>query len=589
MRNFIVVSHNEGGMKTGLRVILNAAPVLAICILLLSSKVSGQVTEGWIAYYDGPMAYDYDNATAMVLDTCGNVYVTGSADVSGHYSDFATVKYDSNGDQLWVAYYNGPANHVDGASALALDTAGNVYVTGSSWGSGTYDDFATIKYDSNGDQVWVARYNGPGNYDDNSADIAVDAAGNVYITGTSCKSQPYDYDYTTIKYDASGNELWVSRYRDPGGLWDYARDLVLDPASNVFVTGDSWGSGTYPDYASVKYDSNGNQLGVRRYNGPGNGADKAYAIALDETGNIYVTGESDGGSTHYDCLTIKYDAMGNVLWKARYNGPVDNGWDRANAIAVDAEGNIYITGYRASEGDGFNYDYVTVKYSTDGDQLWVASYDCPLDDPDLNNDFARDIAIDVQGNVYVTGASSGGGGFGGTYADFATIKYDSDGNKLWEARYGNYKSDEACAVSVDEEGNVYVTGSSSYFDGEDYFSDYVTIKYVPGVVANELLCVTPTVRRGDTLAYEVTITNHTSIIQTLTAWAQVILPNGEWYKDYAVAPTSLSLEPYETFSITMRHEVPAGAPLGEYEFWGYIGTCTSSVWDSDHFDFEIVE
>ncbi|MBA3725750.1 MAG: SBBP repeat-containing protein, partial [Armatimonadetes bacterium] len=100
--------------------------------------------------------------------------------------------------EAWVARYSGPVNGNDAAYALAMDAAGNVYVTGWSWGGGTSFDYATIKYDSNGNQLWVARYNGTGNYSDEAYALAVDAAGNVYVTGASVGAGT-SYDYATIE------------------------------------------------------------------------------------------------------------------------------------------------------------------------------------------------------------------------------------------------------------------------------------------------------------------------------------------------------------------------------------------------------
>ncbi|MDZ4383950.1 MAG: DUF6531 domain-containing protein, partial [Nitrospirota bacterium] len=140
-----------------------------------------------------------DSAGAISVDASGNVYVTGSSLGSGTYSDYATVKYDSNGNQMWVARYNGPGNNWDYAGAISVDATGNVYVTGWSPGSGTSSDYATVKYDSNGNQMWVARYNGPGNRDDYARAISIDVAGNVYVTGQIWDSGT-DYDYATVKY-----------------------------------------------------------------------------------------------------------------------------------------------------------------------------------------------------------------------------------------------------------------------------------------------------------------------------------------------------------------------------------------------------
>jgi hypothetical protein len=207
--------------------------------------------------------------------------------------------------EAWVARYNGPGNGTDYATALAVDSQGNVYVTGWSWGSGTNYDYATVKYDANGNELWVRRYNGPGNSGDAAYALAVDSQGNVYVTGRSIGSGT-GFDYATIKYDANGNELWVRRYNSPGNGGDAALALAVDSQGNVYVTGVSEGSGTGRDYATIKYDANGTQLWVRRYNGPGNSEDVARALAVDRQGNVYVTGWSIGSGTGDDYATIKY-------------------------------------------------------------------------------------------------------------------------------------------------------------------------------------------------------------------------------------------------------------------------------------------
>ncbi|MCB9069078.1 MAG: SBBP repeat-containing protein [Calditrichae bacterium] len=126
---------------------------------------------------------------ALEVDTDGNVYVTGvSCSNSGNDNYYTTLKYDPDGLQQWVANYNGTGNGSDLGTALAVDTDGNVYVTGTSYDSNTNYDYATIKYNTNGLEEWVARYNGPGNYIDKAMAMVIDVSGNIYVTGTSSGS-----------------------------------------------------------------------------------------------------------------------------------------------------------------------------------------------------------------------------------------------------------------------------------------------------------------------------------------------------------------------------------------------------------------
>jgi uncharacterized delta-60 repeat protein len=419
-----------------------------ILILLLITFIFAQE---WVARYNGP-GNSYDEAKAIAVDNNGNVYVTGRSYGHGTDYDYATIKYNSNGQQLWVTRYNGPGNNWDVATAIAVDNNGNVYVTG--YSVGTASDYATIKYNSNGQEEWVRRYNGPVNSDDYATAIAVDNNGNVYVTGYSYNDYT-SYDYATIKYNSEGQVVWVARYNGPGNGRDVATAIAVDNNGNVYVTGYSYNDYTSYDYATIKYNSDGQELWVRRYNGPGNGADSAKAIAVDNNGNVYVTGYSVG-----DYATIKYNSNGQQLWVAEYNGP-GNGADEATAIAVDNNGNVYVTGW--SWGQGTYFDYATIKYNSNGQAVWVARYNGPGN----GSDWATAIAVDNNGNVYVTGRSYREG----TYYNFATIKYNSNGQQLWVARYDGRVSwyEGARAIAVDNNGNVYVTGGSE--------GDYATIKY----------------------------------------------------------------------------------------------------------------
>jgi hypothetical protein len=443
------------------------------CIsILLIIPVVGSAQE-WVARYNGP-GNAYDAASAIAIDNADNVYVTGPSCGLGPWEDYATVKYDSFGAEQWVARYNGSFNYADIALAIALDTAGNVYVTGQSDGSGTWEDYATVKYDASGIEQWVARYNGPGNDYDAAYAIAVDNAGNVCVTGQSDASYTCDTseDYATVSYDSVGVEQWVARYNGPGNSTDWASAIARDSLGCIYVTGGSTGSGTGFDYATVKYDASGVEQWVARYDGLVNGYDVAHAIAVDNGGYIYVTGYSVGSGTSEDYATVKYDSLGVEQWVARYNGP-GNSTDWASAIAVDAAANIYITG--RSEGSGTGYDYATVKYDSLGVEQWVARYNGPGSDWDL----ANAIAVDAAGSVYVTGYSVGSG----TSEDYATIKYDSLGVEQWVMRYDAGLGDFAKDIAIGGEGNVFVTGKSW---GPGNNDDYVTVKYSATAIQEDM-------------------------------------------------------------------------------------------------------
>ena len=426
--------------------------VIALCSLV-PAFLYAQVDTTWVRRYNGSGNAE-DKANVIKVDSSGNVYITGQSYGAGSYHDYATIKYNSAGIQQWVQRYNGPGNNNDYAYSLVVDRQGNVYVTGSSrsTSSSGSEDYATIKYNSAGDTLWVKRYNGPGSSTDQANMIAVDSLGNVYVTGTSVGSGT-NMDYATIKYNSSGDTVWIRRYN--GGLGsstEVAVALVVDGQGNVYVTGYSSASNYYYDYVTIKYNSAGVQQWLQRYNGPGNDADVAYALAVDGQGNVYVSGYNTNTNLDYDYATIKYNSLGVQQWVQRYNGP-GNASDIATTIILDRQANVYVTG--RSNGSTSSYDYTTIKYNSSGDTVWVRRYNGSGN----TDDYGNAIAVDTLGNVYVTGQSNSSG----SLQDYATIKYNSAGVQQWLQRYngpGN-SNDNAYSLAIDGQGDVYVTGSSA--------------------------------------------------------------------------------------------------------------------------------
>jgi uncharacterized delta-60 repeat protein len=318
-------------------------------------------TEKWRNQWD--CGANNDRIYSIILDQYGKVYVTGRAEyMNGAFSCYETIKADSGGgSHIWREGYTGPKENVKGAYAIAVDNLGHVYVTGGTYQSDTtrYYDITTLKYYPDGGLAWDSTYNGPADTDDVAYDLTLDSAGNVYVTGCSFGIGT-STDYVTIKYQNSGNIAWVRRYNGESNAGDTAKALAVDDSGNVYVSGWAHNNGTYADYVTIKYDPSGDPVWVRRYNGPGNFIDRAYALELDRLGNVYVTGYSWGLGTDADFATIKYYPNGDTAWIIRYNGTADSD-DGAVDIAVDTLGHVYVTGY--SYGSGTAKDYVTVKYS----------------------------------------------------------------------------------------------------------------------------------------------------------------------------------------------------------------------------------
>jgi len=434
-----------------------------IIIFLQTFNIFPQVVEEWVTRYNSA-GNGNDNAKDLILDLSGNIYVTGT-----DYGGYNTVKYNDSGIQQWAVTHTTPGYDYSTAVALAVDNAGNVYVTGGSYSSSNHRDFVTVKYNNSGVQQWFVTYNGTVNYDDYVSDIVVDDAGNVYIVGsTNCTG--INSDCIVIKYNTVGVQQWIAVYNNIDNGNDAGNAIALDNLGNVYVTGDSDFNVTSLDYLTIKYDNNGVQQWVSTYSGSSSGWEFAYSIAVDNSGNVYVTGQSGGANENI--ATVKYNSSGIQQWVDSYNG-ITGRADVGNTIAIDNEGNVYVTGY-ADYNDWTNTcDIITIKYNNLGAREWVALYN-----GDGNvQDQANAIALDTAGNVYVTGFTDYATP-GVSPSDYVTIKYDSNGVQKWVMKYNGTANsgDTAYDIAVDDVGNVFVTGSSA---GLGTNSDYATIKYSP--------------------------------------------------------------------------------------------------------------
>lgn len=364
--------------------------------------------------------------------------------------------------QEWVRTYNGTvANGSDEGKRIETDKNGNIYISGLTTNLSTSYDYLTIKYDSLGIQQWVKVYNGIVNNWDIPTAMTLDKNGNVYVTGYSYNTEN-NSDYLTIKYGSNGIEQWSVRYDGPGNHFDWAYAIATDDSENVYVTGQCFGSTiTNWDFGTVKYDKNGIQQWVAIFNGVGNTTDRAIEIKVDKNNFIYVTGDINKNN-NYDFATVKYNSSGIQQWFAIYNGST-NGFDLPHSMDIDSLGNVYVTGSSDSVGTG--YDCTTIKYNTNGERQWISKYNGTGN----NEDDAIKVKVINTKNVCITGYSIGVD----NTMDIVTMKYDSGGVLHWVSRYSSIGVANVIGIDIatDSAGNIYITGQSS--------DNCVTLKYNP--------------------------------------------------------------------------------------------------------------
>jgi uncharacterized delta-60 repeat protein len=379
------------------------ALVLSLVAAILPALATGEVelVELWHKAYDS--GYD-DWASDVAVDSEDNVIVTGYTTNETGYTDYYTVKYDKDGNEIWSKSYDGGYN--DTAHGVAVDSEDNIIVTGFSHNAtgNEKDNYYTIKYDKDGNEIWNKSY--ADGETDQAAAVAVDSKDNIIVTG--CSRQSMTSAYCTIKYNQNGTEIWNETY-------SYfpiteAFGVAADSEDNVIVTGQS--GYPYGYWHTIKYNgTDGSQIWLVTYGGGGD--NEGHRVALDSEGNIIVTGTSQPYFTvanFWGYHTIEYDHNGKEIWSRTYENDYAN-WP--TGVAVDSADNVIVTGYSSDGSTDSNY--YTIIYDKDGNEIGHATYDNGYDDE------AMGVAVDSEDNIIVTGYSTNENG----NKDYYTIKYEA--------------------------------------------------------------------------------------------------------------------------------------------------------------------
>ena len=413
----------------------------------------------WTNHYSGPEEA-FDLSVGVAADSQGNIFVTGSSRDTNFIFNIVTVKYSAAGTPVWTNIFDGPSNQNDMAARIVVSPSNEVYVAGASQYQGSSQDFVLIKYANDGLPLWTNVYNNAADGDDNPTALAVDTQGDIVVAGRST-SAGGGYEYATLKYQSDGTALWTNTFLETYDGFAIGTDMALDADGNVYVTGSSQNNGTFDaNFATIKYSPAGAALWTNYFRGAAAGFDNARAIAVGDDASVYVTGSSEASSGSYEYATVKYSSSGTALWTnffgasdndvpsdidvkgtnvcvtgqsvtdganivtVRYSGSgvalwtnnfggYPNGYDYTASLKMDAQGNTFVTGLSSIVGS--TYDIVLLKYSDSGEVQWTNRFAAGFF---LSGDRAPSVALsgsDIVVAGWQTRPQLG--------VDFITVKY----------------------------------------------------------------------------------------------------------------------------------------------------------------------
>ena len=471
--------------------------LLGLCLLILNFEFEtincfSQNSRLWATYCGGT---GEDLGCSVATDVLGNVFFAGYTNGSngiafggfqnvygGGQSDAFLVKYNASGMRLWSTYYGGVGE--EQGLSVATDAIGNVYLsgyTGSSsgiasggfqnvYGGGQYDAFL-VKFDGFGNRLWATYYGGTGF--DQGQTVTTDVAGNIYLTGlttssTGIASGGFQNNYSgntdafLVKFDTGGNRLWATYYGETGD--DRGTCVATDVFGNAYLAGFTNSSsgitsvgfqnitGGMGDAFLVKFNAAGIRQWATYYGGAS--AEYGWSVATDNVGNVYLAGVTyspsgissggfqnifGGGVGKDDAFLVKFDASGNRFW-ATYYGAADNEEMSSDGLAIDAAGNVHLSGDTYSTGSslasggflnslmGAENEFL-VTFDPSGNRICATYYGHGPIDEEYGG-----IAVDGTGNIYLGGTSrstsgiaSGGfqNSYGGGGNDAFLVKFTS--------------------------------------------------------------------------------------------------------------------------------------------------------------------
>lgn len=332
---------------------------------------------------------------ALTTDNVNNIYVVGSCyENESTKHNMLIMKYNSSGTKLWHKTYNGPGNHDDAAVAVICNGTGSeVYVTGPSYGSNSLADYLTLKLNSsNGSTLWERRFNHSSNLNDIPIALSFDGSGKVVISGGSA-TDALNYDVLTLKYNTNGTLNDSIRIANPGLGYDQPSALAKDAAGNLYITGSTTSDGVNFDIQTIKLNGNLDLVWKKTFD-LSQGDDRATSVCVDAESNVYTCGYASMEDGQKVFIALKYASNGDLVWSRKY------GEGETEALArkglLDAEGNLIMTGVIKNE---VNSSWMTLQLNGAGDILWEKR----IESGDSDEAKPTDIKVLANGDLVVSG------------------------------------------------------------------------------------------------------------------------------------------------------------------------------------------
>jgi uncharacterized delta-60 repeat protein len=360
---------------------------------------------------------------------------------------------------LWTNTYKPQGKNADRASCITTDSQGNILVAGYAGREFAYPDAFVIKYSPAGDTLWTYYHAGSIYEDDGALDITTDAGDNVYISGYVTNAN-YADECFTAKLNASGVEQWANRYAGPAGSDSRGNAVAVDDSGNVYVAGYYDAPSASKSLLVIKYNPNGTVQWTDVSNAPSSTSDEANDLAISPNGNATVCGMNTGTGTSYNLFVKQYARGGGMAWYDSYTNPSNTGIDEGVSLAFTSTGELRVGGnsYCGSVEDA---NILALSYSPAGIRQWATIY---TDATTPGDELATGMALDTAGNVFLTALN---------FQNQAIFRINANGSlgwkRIWRGPVTN-GTDVAFDVAVDASGSVYVAGKGIY-PGPNYFGN----------------------------------------------------------------------------------------------------------------------